>query len=218
MKIKNLSVKFEDKKIFDDFSFEFSPNTVTAILGSSGVGKTTLLNSIADLVPYTGKITDKGIVSYMFQEHRLIDTATVKQNLLYVLGGKKADEGVEKEMLDILSMVGLIDEINTPVSTLSGGMQSRVALARAFLYPSNTLLMDEPFKSLDIGLATKLRKNLVDLLEVKPRTVILVTHDVDEAVELGDSVVILSGRPAKPIFSAQKGCYDRRKLIEILAD
>ena len=121
-------------------------------------------------------------------------------------------------MLELLNVVGLIDEIDTPVSTLSGGMQSRVALARAFLYPSDTLLMDEPFKSLDVGLATKLRKTLVDLLSLKPRTVLLVTHDVDEAVELGDGVVVLSGRPAKVVYSAQKGDFDREKLLKLLTD
>lgn len=218
MKLNNLSVNFDTKKIFEDFSFEFPANTVTAILGDSGVGKTTLLNSIANLVEYTGEIKNSGIVSYMFQEHRLIDTATVKENLLYVRGGKKADKRAEREMLELLNVVGLIDEIDTPVSTLSGGMQSRVALARAFLYPSDTLLMDEPFKSLDVGLATKLRKNLVDLLSLKPRTVLLVTHDVDEAVELGDGVVVLSGRPAKVVYSAKKGDFDREKLLKLLTD
>lgn len=218
MKITNLSVNFGDKKVFEDFSFEFDSSTLTAILGDSGVGKTTLLNSIAGLVAYTGEIEGCGVVSYAFQEPRLIDTATVKENLLYVRGGKRASKEVEREILYLLAIVGLSDEINTPVSALSGGMQSRVALARAFLYPSDILLMDEPFKSLDIALATKLRKNLVDLLAVRPRTVLLVTHDVDEAVELGDSVLVLSGRPARPLFSAKKGDFDRRKLIKLLTN
>lgn len=218
MKITDLSVSFGDKRIFEDFSYEFEASTLTTILGDSGIGKTTLLNSIAGLVEHTGKIEDCGVVSYMFQEPRLIDTATVRENLLYVRGGKRAGAEVEKEIIDLLGIVGLSSEINTPVSALSGGMQSRVALARAFLYPSDILLMDEPFKSLDIALSSRLRKNLVDLLAVRPRTVLLVTHDIDEAVELGDSVLVLSGRPARAVFSAKKGDFDRKKLIEILTD
>lgn len=219
MKIFNLGVNFSEKQIFKDLTIEFKPNTLTAVLGNSGVGKTTLLNCIAGIVPYTGRIEDIGEVSYMFQEPRLIDTSSVRENLLYVRGGKKAGKEVHEEIEELLEIVGLSEEIDAPVSTLSGGMQSRVSLARAFLYPSTTLLMDEPFKSLDIALAIKLRKSLVKLLELRPRSVVFVTHDVEEAIELGDKIIVLSGRPAEVVLSLDRGETGlKESLVKALVD
>ncbi len=215
MQISNLKVAYQDKTIFDGFSYTFEGG-ITAVLGDSGVGKTTLLNCIAGIIPYSGDIIDKGVVSYMFQEPRLIDTASVLDNLLYVRGGKATPSLIE-EIQKLLDIVGLKDEIQAPVSTLSGGMQSRIALVRAFLYPSDTLLLDEPFKSLDLGLRVKLWANLIDLLAVAPRKVILVTHDIDEAIELGDNIVVLDGNPAKVVFLAKRGDISlKEKLTDIL--
>lgn len=218
MQIINLSVNYPDKRVFDNFSCTFKKGQVTAIMGDSGVGKTTLLNCIAGLLDYAGDIIDGGEVSYIFQQPRLIESATVMQNLLYVCGGKKGKEKVPK-IRELLKIVSLDKEENTLVSALSGGMQSRVALARAFLYESDTLLMDEPFKSLDVGLATRIRETLVELLKLHPRTVILVTHDVDEAIELGDKIMVLKGRPAQIVLEEEsKADGIRKKLFDCLVD
>lgn len=215
MQISNLKVAYQSKTIFDGFSYTFEGG-ITAVLGDSGIGKTTLLNAIAGIVPYSGDIIDKGVVSYTFQEPRLIDTASVLDNLVFVRGGKVTPTLVE-EINKLLDIVGLKGEIHAPVSTLSGGMQSRIALVRAFLYPSDTLLLDEPFKSLDLGMRVKLWANLRDLLAVAPRKVILVTHDIDEAIELGDNIVVLDGNPAKVEFTAKKGDMGiKEKLTDIL--
>lgn len=204
MRIENLSVKFDKKVIFEDFCCEFKEGSITAILGDSGIGKTTLLNCIAGIQSYTGSIILDGKVSYDFQEPRLIDTSSVYENLLYVRGGKATKE-LDVEIDELLKIVGLIDEKHTLVSKLSGGMQSRVALSRAFLYPSKVLLMDEPFKSLDVGLQISLKNSLKKLLSLHPRTVIMVTHDIEDAVDLGDDVILLKGRPAKVTYRASKG-------------
>ena len=218
MKIESLCVSFGEKTIFKDFSCEFEKDTITVILGDSGVGKTTLLNCIAGIQSYTGRIILDGKVSYDFQEPRLIETSTVYENLLYVRGGKGSKQ-IDGEIDELLKIVGLVDEKHTLVTKLSGGMKSRVALARAFLYPSNILLMDEPFKSLDLGLQISLKNALKQLLRLHPRTVILVTHDVSEAVELGDRVILLKGRPIKVEYEAKKGEDGvEKKLYSLLTD
>lgn len=195
MKINNLSVSYDDKKVLENFDIEFEKDKITVLMGASGVGKTTLLNCIARLVEYRGEI-EEGKVSYMFQEPRLIEPLTVYDNLLFVLGGKNTRENAEK-IKEIIKKVELEGEEQSFIYELSGGMQSRVALARAFLVEGEVLLMDEPMRSLDISLRLRLADTLKKLLKDSPKTTVLVTHDVDEALGLADRIVVLSGTPAR---------------------
>lgn len=195
MKISNLSAKYGEKTVFDSFSLDLDDKKVTAFLGSSGVGKTTLLNAVAGLIDFNGEIEGKGKVSYMFQESRLIDTLTVRDNLLYVVGGKKATKVTQDRLNLLIEKVGLKGEEDSFPHELSGGMASRVSLVRAFLVESDTLLMDEPLRSLDTVIRLKLIEEIKLLLKEFPRTVLLVTHDAREAISLADRIIVLSGTP-----------------------
>lgn len=213
MKIENLNLSYGDKNIFSDFCIEFEKNKVTALLGASGIGKTTLFRAISGLVPYSGQILDKGKLSYVFQESRLIPTLTVKQNLLYVSENKNENEFWEKAKL-LLEKYGLSGEEDSFPDELSGGMASRVGLIRAFLTDSDTILMDEALRSLDAQTREKLITIIKELLVDYPRTVIMVTHEPKESIALADRIVVLGEKPAKVIadINVKKNLTDLEKL------
>lgn len=196
MKIENLSFSYQDKKIFEDFSFDFEEGKVTCIMGSSGGGKTTLLNCISGQLDYNGKICygqNRDIkdikISYIFQQPRLIPSLTVKENIMFVLDKKNKQEANIKAE-DIIEKMNLQDCKNSYPSHISGGQASRTAIARALAIQSDMLLMDEPFKGLDI----KLKNYIFELLKplISQKSVIFVTHDVEEALSVADRIVVLS--------------------------
>lgn len=190
--LSNVSVTFGNNKLYDNFNCTFSANKVHAIVGRSGCGKTTLLNVIAHLVNFEGSCSTQK-VSYVFQGARLAPT-TVLNNVKLVLNGTANNER-QQLASKFLTMAEIADKSNVNVSTLSGGEQQRVALARAFAYQSEVLLMDEPFKSLDLAVKRKLYATLDNLLTQNNRTVVLVTHDIDEALLLADEIYLLHDRP-----------------------
>lgn len=190
-KLLNISKKWGDRSIFKDFSLEIAPNKTTVIIGKSGVGKTTLLRIIAGLIEYEGQISDFGEVSYVFQEPRLIPFLTVKENLEYALSSAIDKPKLDKAINDYLESTGMISLKNKLASTLSGGEKQRVSLIRAFVYPSETILLDEPFSSLDIGLKMKIIDLYADLSNKCGKTAVLVTHDIDEAIYLADEIIFL---------------------------
>ncbi len=191
--IRNLSKSYGENKVFDDLSLTFETGKVTAILGNSGIGKTTLLNAIAGLIDFDGQIdiSEKGI-SYVFQSPRLIEHLTARENVEYVLGGVYKDKIERRKVVDrFLELAHAKTFAGKFPNELSGGELQRVQLARAFSYPSELLLMDEPFSSLDIALKTQLIALYVDLLEKSPRTVLMVTHDPYEALLFADDIIVL---------------------------
>ena len=198
--IKNLSKSYSGIPVFYDFNIEIKVNNITCILGPSGIGKTTLLNIICGLTsPDNGDISDfKGkTFSYIFQEPRLLRWKTVYENIFFVLKDIFSYEKSKMITDKIIDIVGLNNFKDYYPDKISGGMAQRVSIARAFAYPSQILLMDEPFKSLDIKLKEKLIGSFFYLWEMDKRTVIFVTHDIDEAAYLGDEIFILSEtRPA----------------------
>ena len=187
IKLRNISVKYGDNVIYKDFSIDFCDG-VNVILGKSGSGKTTLLNVIANLVEHDGGcVADK--VAIVFQTPCL-SPVSVKNNVMLVVDGK--DEGKIDEVLKIAQIYDYRDKNATQ---LSGGEQQRVSLAMAFASDAPILLLDEPFKSLDYGTRSKLYQTICDLLGNFNKTVLLVTHDVDDALELADRIYLLQGRP-----------------------
>lgn len=199
VEVKNLSVSYGEKEVLKDFSVSFAENRISVILGGSGVGKTTLLNAVAKLLPYSGEIagTEDG-VSYIFQKDRLIPTISVYKNLNLVLKKIYKDKDERKSRIeDMLNLLEISAEAKKYPPQLSGGQQQRVAMARAFLYPSGVLLLDEPFKGLDTPLKTRLLKELVKLNNLSPRTVIFVTHAIDECLLVADDYFVMSGAPAE---------------------
>lgn len=191
IELKDITKKY-DKIIFDHFNFSIPKNCVTCILGESGVGKTTLLRILAGLTAYTGSITGIENVSYIFQEERLIPNLTVLQNLALV-----CPNALEEDIKMMLSKFKIEDKINCFPKQLSGGEAKRVSMARALLYDAPILLLDEPFSSLDLSLKLELIQYLFDYLKENPKTVVFVTHDIDEALLLGNDIWILKNGKMK---------------------
>lgn len=198
IEIRGLTVAYGEKRIFDGLDLSLRGGTVNVVLGSSGVGKTTLLNAVAGLVPHGGSIDmPQGGISYIFQKDRLIPGISVRKNLDLVLRSKIADKNERREKIDeVLRRLEISDQAEKYPSELSGGQAQRVSMARAFLYPSSVLLMDEPFRALDLGLKLRLMAAFRGLLAASPRTVVYVTHDIDECVLAADRWILLGGSPA----------------------
>ncbi len=177
MKIRNLNVKYNEKVVFSNFNLDIIDGQITCLLGSSGVGKTTLLNNVL----YVAKNNDLK-VSVAFQEPRLFNHLTVYENL-------KIMGYTEIKILDALKEVELENCAKKYPSQLSGGEKQRVNFARALLGEFDLLLLDEPFSSLDV----KLKISLINLLisKTKNKTVIFVTHDIDEALALANTIILV---------------------------
>ncbi|HII4513562.1 ABC transporter ATP-binding protein [Clostridium perfringens] len=197
IKLINIEKNFGNKKIYDKFSLTFEEGKINCILGKSGCGKSTLLNIIANLEEInSGEII--GVpekIAYVFQEDRLIEWNSIYTNMeLPLLKFYTKDEREEK-IKSILREVELEDYINSYPKELSGGMRQRANIARALLYNGELLLMDEPFKSLD----KSSKENIIKIFKKnhleKNNTVIMVTHDINEALSLGDNIFILGGSP-----------------------
>ena len=203
--IKNLNVRFEDMVIFDSFNIEFEENKINVILGSSGVGKTTILNCIAGILSYDGSIEGHdGGVSYIFQKDRLIPTISIYKNLDLVLKTKIKDKKERKEkILKMLSLLEIEDCAKKYTTEMSGGQIQRAAIARAFLYPSNVILLDEPFKALDTSLKSKLIRVLLELHREEQKTVIFVTHAIDECLLAADNVYVFANNPVEIIYKTK---------------
>ena len=199
IQLKNIHKSFGNVEVYRDFSLSLPERKISCILGPSGCGKTSLLNMIGGILAQdSGTIEglkDK-IFSFIFQEPRLLPWKTVKANLQFVLKGANI-KGYEKIIERNLQIVGLQNFAHFYPSQLSGGMKQRVAIARAFCYPSNLILMDEPLKTLDPKLKWSLMKTFLKLWREDQRTVIFVTHDVDEALVLGEEIFVFSRPPVK---------------------
>ena len=179
MKIENLSVRFGDKVIFDGFSYTFENKGMYIINGASGKGKTTLFNAISGVLkPDSGKVDLEGKkVSYMFQEDRLFPDFSVFENVFCVTEQSEEDERLCKETLGKL---GLFGELDSYPKELSGGMQRRVALARALVYDADILLLDEAFKGLDEETCKMAIKTVLEYAENK--LVLASAHMLDRSL------------------------------------
>jgi len=180
----------------EELSFELSGHVFVSVVGPSGCGKSTLLNIVSGIdAPTSGTVDvaegDRSArLGYVFQDPRLLPWRTVMDNMLYVLDGHGED--ARERALSYLGMVGLADEGGKFPSQLSGGMQQRVGIARAFSVEPDLLLMDEPFSHLDAITARSLREQLQEIWAQTKKTVLFVTHDVMEAVQLSDRIVVLA--------------------------
>ena len=175
------------------------------VLGASGVGKTTLLNALTGLSGFDGEIENMPKnVSYIFQSDRLVKTISVEKNLDFVLKNAISDKTARKNAIyDMAKLLEISDVLKRLPTEISGGQAQRVQMARAFLYPSEVMLLDEPFKGLDVSLKTRLIKKFLELWGRDGRTVVLVTHDVYDALLMGDKVFVLSGSPADIVYETE---------------
>jgi len=180
----------------DDLSFELSGHVFVSVVGPSGCGKSTLLNIVSGIESSTTGAVDvaegdrPARLGYVFQDPRLLPWRKVLENMLYVLDGRGDD--VRERARSYLGMVGLQGAEAKFPSQLSGGMQQRVGIARAFSVEPDLLLMDEPFSHLDAITARSLREQLQEIWVQTKKTVLFVTHDVMEAVQLSDRILVLA--------------------------
>lgn len=199
LQIKDLSVSQEEKKLFSDFSLELKSNQIIGIKGPSGKGKTTLLNCIAEVLPkdntfvITGSIQKKSNIkiSYVFQEHRLIPFISVLKNVMLPLEKIMPKDEAEQIAINYLKEFELLYKKDNFPNELSGGEKQRVSLARAFAYPSDLLLMDEPFQSQDLQKKQKLIMMTKNILQKESRAIIFVSHSEDELEQLCEKTFLL---------------------------
>lgn len=190
-----------DKTVLNNISLSLEKGETLAIVGASGCGKSTLLRILSGILPnYKGEISIDGLtpdqyrqtgkLAFMFQEATLMPHLTVKQNIELPLKIKGSTN--EQKTNDLIKAVGLEEYSNYLPKQLSGGMKTRVALARSFTTMPELLLLDEPFSALDIAWKSKLYMELEKLREETNTTVIIVTHDVQEALLLADYVIVMN--------------------------
>lgn len=183
-------------RALDGVSFEVSGHVFVSVVGPSGCGKSTLLNIASGIETTTDgeiSLTQGGRparLGYVFQDPRLLPWRTVLDNMFYVQEDR-SDE-TRRRALEYLEMVGLEEAVDMFPAQLSGGMQQRVGIARAFAVEPDLLLMDEPFSHLDAITARSLREQLQDIWTATRKTVLFVTHDVMEAVQLSDRIIVLA--------------------------
>lgn len=192
IQIRNFGKAFGSRVIFEKYNLEMKKGEVVCLFGPSGCGKSTLLKVISGLDPdYSGEILglNEAKISYVFQEARLIPWLTVKENLAYVLKEKIENICLDSTIDDYLRRVKLNNFADAYPSALSGGMKQRVSIARAFAMPHDLLLLDEPFQGLDYELKNQLIILLEELLDADATTVIMVTHDLEEAKRLSDRII-----------------------------
>src|SRR5580765_405085 len=185
-------------EVLQNVSLTIREGEFVAVVGPSGCGKTTLLNILSGFdKPTSGQVERSGAVRMVFQQDGLFPWRSAAENI--DMGLRHVADPAERtrqrdQMLALIGLEGFADHYP---HQLSGGMRQRVELARALAGESDTLLMDEPFSALDYITRLRMRQELARLLHELPRTVVLVTHDIEEAAQLADRVIVLSGRPAR---------------------
>lgn len=183
MQICGLTKRYGGLTVYENFDLTLEEGKITCILGESGSGKTTLLNCIARLTDCAGQLPAVKC-AYVFQSPRLVPNLTVRGNLLLVC----KDEAAVDAMLE---RVSLSDKKNSYPAALSGGQAQRAAIARAFIFGGDIILMDEPFNSLDIKLKMQISSLFSEIQRECGRTALVVTHDADEALNIADRIIIL---------------------------
>jgi NitT/TauT family transport system ATP-binding protein len=210
---ENVCVDFQTEsgplRVVDDVSFDIHENEFICVVGPSGCGKTTLMNIVAGFVkPTQGRVTldgqpvegpgrDRGVI---FQEYGVFPWLTVEQNILFGLklsGSKTPASDRDSVCRQYLALMGLTDFAKAYPKTLSGGMRQRLAIARAYAAKPEFLLMDEPFGALDAQTRSKMQNLLLEVLQREGKTVMMITHSVDEAVYLASRIVVVTARPAR---------------------
>lgn len=209
--VSNVTISFEEENqthvILDDVSLNIEKGEFICLLGPSGCGKSTLLNAMAGfLKPTSGEIkienqiVQKPSMKYVtiFQNYGLLPWRTVQKNVELGLETQKYSKEKKAQIAShYLKMVGLEHAAKKRPAQLSGGMQQRVAIARALAVEPNILFMDEPFGALDAITRMKLQTDILEIAQDTKKTVVFVTHDIEEAVFLADRIVIMSANPGR---------------------
>lgn len=205
VQVKNLTKAFGDLLVLDDVSFDVYDGEFLCIVGPTGCGKTTFLNSMTKIYePSQGSIRVDGEeinpqrhnLAYIFQEYSTMEWLNIQENVEFGLKAKKFPKERLKERSDyVIRMVGLDKYRNYYPSQLSASMLQRVVIARAFAIEPDLLLMDEPYGQLDLSLKYKLEDELLKMWREIKTTVLFITHNIEEAVYLSDRILVLTNKP-----------------------
>lgn len=205
VQVRNLTKKFGDLLVLDDISFDVCAGEFLCIVGPTGCGKTTFLNSLTKLYePTAGEILldnqpvdlKKQNIAYIFQEYSTMPWLTVEENVGFGLDIKGVEKKKARALVDeYLDIVGLTKYRKYYPDQLSASMLQRVVIARAFATQPDLLLMDEPYGQLDIQLRYHLEDELINLWQRTGTTVIFITHNIEEAVYLGERILVLTNKP-----------------------
>lgn len=224
LQIDNVTKQFENGFVaLNGVSFQVSAGEIVSLVGTSGCGKSTLLRTIAGLdVPTSGRvaIADKTInsphpaIGIIFQEPRLMPWLTVRQNVEFGLERVSPQQKV-RLATSTLERVGLAQFARALPHQLSGGMAQRVAIARALVTNPAILLLDEPFSALDAFTRIKLQEHLVQIWTCDRPTMLLVTHDIEEALVLSDRIIVMRGNPGQVYQEYQLNLPRPRKRTEL---
>lgn len=194
--LKQVTHHFGPVPVIDQLTLDVKPGEILVLVGPSGCGKTTILNLISGHIePLSGSIHREGIIRTVYQSDGLFPWLTVSENIAMGLRSVQVKSGWEDEVRELIELVHLEGFEKHYPHQLSGGMRQRVELARVLAGDSDILLMDEPFSALDYQARLRMRQELVRLLGERPRTVVFVTHDIEEAAQLADRVLVLTKRP-----------------------
>lgn len=198
--IKNLSKRYGEISVFESFNLNIARGNITTIVGPSGCGKSTLLNMVARLeVPDSGEVrfdSKGGRLGYMMQEPMLLPWRTLEENALLGVEVMRRDSVGHAEMEEYFEAFDVGKFTRTYPNTSSGGMKQRVALIRTLLTKPAIVLLDEPFSNLDFDIKLKVQRHVLDYHFRNTATTVIVTHDIEDAIALSDTVVVLSERPA----------------------
>ncbi|MBX7446340.1 MULTISPECIES: ABC transporter ATP-binding protein [unclassified Arthrobacter] len=234
LRVTDLSLGYgegaDEKRIIENLSLTVGNGEFVSIVGPSGVGKTTLLKGLSGLLkPKAGQVVVGGgalegphrDVAVVFQDYSrsLMPWMTTRENIAFPLQGRGQKKPLRNKAADeALDAVGLGGQGNKYPWEMSGGMQQRVAIARALAYNAKVLLMDEPFASVDAQTRFDLEDLVIDLREKLGVTIMLVTHDVDEAIYLADRVIVIAEKPATVVDVIETGFGTHRDQVATKAD
>ena len=243
IELRNVGLSFGGEVVYDNLSFSVRDGEFLCVLGPSGCGKSTLLRIVGDLLQVDlGQVAVDGRppgdawqeMSFVFQSPRLLpwrnalDNVVLGQQLRF--GRRFSKTQMQEKARGLLDLVGLSRDMHKMPSMLSGGERQRVAIARALAVDPRIVLMDEPFSALDLNTRRRMRSEIIDIWRKTGKTIIFVTHEIDEAAELADRIVVLSSKPTivrglieigepRPRDMSANAMRDiRRKLIGLLGE
>lgn len=215
---KSFLVEGQPLEVLKDFNLTVPHHAITVILGKSGCGKTTLLRIIGGLdKDFQGTVTypEKSKTAIVFQEPRLMPWLTVWKNIVF---GLKKKEIREEKIRELIALTGLSGFENALPCQLSGGMGQRTAIARALAVSPEFLLMDEPFAALDYFTRSSMQKALLEIHEKNDCGVLFITHSIEEALTIGDHIVIIDQKKVKKVYHLKEKPAKRNLLSEEMAD